>query len=82
VVSATTSDRDLEGKLVVVAGLGVSGRSATALALDRGATVIGIDSNEQLDLDSWLAEIGCSQLSVELGPCKPQTLKEASLLVC
>ena len=44
----TSSDLDLEGKAVVVAGLGVSGRAAAELALDRGATVTVVDDNAQV----------------------------------
>src|SRR5690606_9214497 len=38
------SGPDLEGKTVVVVGLGASGRSAVELLLRRGARVIGTDS--------------------------------------
>ncbi|XP_075247471.1 UDP-N-acetylmuramoylalanine--D-glutamate ligase-like [Convolutriloba macropyga] len=77
----TSSDLDLEGKAVVVAGLGVSGRAAAELALDRGATVTVVDDNAQLNASSWLAKIDSAHLKIKLGACQPSTLETAQILV-
>lgn len=42
------SRRDLEGEHVIVVGLGVSGRAACKLALDRGARITAVDSNDKV----------------------------------
>ena len=45
---------DVQGKTVVVAGLGISGRSMAKILKDHGATVIGVDEKQKdADLHSF-----------------------------
>ncbi|XVE96038.1 hypothetical protein REPUB_Repub02eG0187000 [Reevesia pubescens] len=49
-IKACSPRQDLKGRTVAVVGLGKSGKAAARLALARGASVIGIDQNENLSL--------------------------------
>eukprot|EP00250_Pteridium_aquilinum_P004217 c14444_g1_i2 orf=96-965(+) len=75
------TDRDLEGQLVTVLGLGLSGRAAVKLALARGAHVVAIDDNKDI---SGLQEdpmLSNTRLLLELGVFDEQHLRNAQRVV-
>ncbi|KAK3261180.1 hypothetical protein CYMTET_29900 [Cymbomonas tetramitiformis] len=76
--------RDLEGQTVLVIGLASSGRAAARLAIARGATVIGVDSNVDalpLEDDPHLAHVKPDRLRTELGQHARATFMQADLMV-
>lgn len=64
---------DLAGKSVVVMGLARSGRAAAALAVSRGARVVGVDLREGLEPIPGAV--------LELGPHRRETFTSADLVV-
>lgn len=75
---------DLKGKRVAVVGLGVSGKAAAKLALDRGAHVVGVDAKPglpRLEDDAQLAKFGRERTSTVLGEGAFSVLEECELLV-
>ncbi|XP_020579324.1 uncharacterized protein LOC110023984 [Phalaenopsis equestris] len=76
------SKEDLKGQRVAVIGLGISGKAATRLALARGASVIGIDRNEQLIPFENAPEMGeYANLQTVLGDCDISQLENADRIV-
>jgi UDP-N-acetylmuramoylalanine--D-glutamate ligase len=64
---------DLQGKRVVVVGLRASGRAAAALAVSRGARVVGVDLRTDIaPLDG---------VGLQLGPHRRATFLDAELIV-
>lgn len=78
------TDKDLEGKLVTVLGLGVSGRAAIKLALARGAHVVGIDKNKSISSLQEDPRLSCqinTRLLLELGVYDQQHLRNSQRVV-
>ncbi|GAQ81307.1 hypothetical protein KFL_000770010 [Klebsormidium nitens] len=76
---------DLQGKSVVVVGLGASGKAAARLALARGAErVTACDRREDmkpLQDEEHFAGLDLARLQVDLGPHNRATLANADLLI-
>ncbi len=64
---------DLAGKTVVVMGMGRSGRSAAALAVAKGARVVGVDLRPGIE--------PIPGATLELGPHRRETFTSADLIV-
>ena len=58
---------DLKNKNVLVIGLGVSGRSACALLLRRGARVYGVDSQDSPELVKQIEPLSARGARLTLG---------------
>lgn len=69
---------DLQGKRVVVVGLGKSGRSAAALCRDRGARVLGTDRAALEQLPSGVRKLG---IELALGGHEGVEFEKADLVV-
>ena len=81
---ATPRAADLKGKRIAVVGLGVSGKSAAKLALDRGAHVVGVDAKPglpKLEDDVELAKFGRDKTSTVLGEDAFSVLEECDRMV-
>ncbi|OMO70146.1 hypothetical protein COLO4_28736 [Corchorus olitorius] len=75
---------DLKGQTVAVVGLGKSGKAAARLALARGASVIGIDQNENLGLleqDPFYVTRRHNELRTILGHFDWKLLKDVDVVV-
>ncbi|KAI5070143.1 hypothetical protein GOP47_0014486 [Adiantum capillus-veneris] len=78
------AEKDLEGQVVTVLGLGVSGRAAVKLALARGAHVVAIDKNKHipaLQQDPLFSSEANTRLILELGLFNEEHLHEAHKIV-
>ncbi|WRX24150.1 Mur ligase [Theobroma cacao] len=76
--------QDLKGRTVAVVGLGTSGKAAARLALTRGASVIGIDQNENLSLleqDPSFVTLTQTGLRTILGHFDWKLLNDADVVV-
>ncbi|XWS59203.1 hypothetical protein CRYUN_Cryun08bG0101500 [Craigia yunnanensis] len=83
-IQACSPRQDLKGRTVAVVGLGKSGKAAARLALARGASVIGIDQNENLSLleqDPSFVALTHTGLRTILGHFDWKLLKDADLVV-
>ena len=67
---------NIEGRKMLVAGAGVSGKNACRLLLANGARVILYDGNASLDGEALRQELGSPQrLTVALGELRPELLE-------
>jgi len=74
-------ERFLEGKSVVVYGLGKSGIAAARLLLREGARVSGIDARTEADLGEPAAALRAQGLTLSLGSAPADLLNSADLIV-
>ncbi len=72
---------ELNGKNIVVVGLGVTGRAAARFLSHRGASVRAVDSAAPETLAEAAAEMRDLGAAVELGPHRPDAFAEADLIV-
>ncbi|KAE8688909.1 hypothetical protein F3Y22_tig00110949pilonHSYRG00047 [Hibiscus syriacus] len=81
-ITACSPRQDLKGRTVAVVGLGISGKAAARLALARGASVVGIDQNENLlKQDSSFVTLKDNGLDTILGHFDWKLLNDADVVV-
>lgn len=71
----------MEGKKIVVVGLGVTGRAVARFAKSRGASVCVADSGDAAALAEAEAEMTALGVKTELGPHRPETFAGSELIV-
>jgi UDP-N-acetylmuramoylalanine--D-glutamate ligase len=72
---------NLEGKHIVVVGLGVTGRAVARFAKSRGASVFAADSGDAGALAAAAAEMTALGVKTEIGPHRPEIFAGADLIV-
>ncbi|MGD8366217.1 MAG: UDP-N-acetylmuramoyl-L-alanine--D-glutamate ligase [Desulfobacterales bacterium] len=71
----------IEGKKIVVVGLGITGRATARFLKNRGASVRVVDSAAPETLAAAAAEMRALDVAVEIGPHRPEAFAEADLIV-
>lgn len=72
---------NLEGKHIVVVGLGVTGRAVARFAKSRGASVCAADSGDTRALAEAVAEMTGIGVETQIGPHRPEIFTGADLIV-
>ncbi len=71
----------LDGKKIIVVGIGISGRAASLLLKKQGAIVYAIDSHTTQELSQVAKKLKTKGIRVELGKYTPGFVKAADLIV-
>jgi UDP-N-acetylmuramoylalanine--D-glutamate ligase len=71
----------IEGKKIVVVGMGVTGRAAARFLKTRGAVVWAVDSADRETLADAVAEMTALGVETQTGPHRPELFADADLIV-